>query len=129
MSFDHAKELYRRIVTANGISHAPQIVLNPTDEVNASYNGYVVQVNAGMLRFVRNDAQMAFVLGHELGHYVRGHIASTPTNEYEADALGAIYISHLGYSICSGVEVVRRFHSPDSATHPNSESRYHRLCH
>lgn len=129
VSFSHAQELYYRIAMANHLAVVPTLVYDSTDEVNASQSGFRITLNRGILKFARNDAEMALVLGHELAHYELGHRNSTPSNEYAADAQGAIYMSNAGYSICQGAELLRRFHSKGSSTHPDSDSRFHRICH
>src|SRR5262249_44749862 len=48
------------------------IIDTPDWNASAAPNG-MVQVNTGMLLQVKNEAQMAFVLGHEITHYVHRH--------------------------------------------------------
>src|SRR4051812_2765000 len=44
------------------------------DAVNAWTDGSTVWVTRGMLRFLKSDDELAAVLGHEIGHALRGHI-------------------------------------------------------
>lgn len=44
------------------------------DAVNAWTDGKTVWVTRGMLRFLKNDDELAAVLGHEVGHALRGHV-------------------------------------------------------
>lgn len=44
------------------------------DSVNAWTDGYSVWMTRGMLRFVRNDDELAIVLAHEMAHAYRGHM-------------------------------------------------------
>ena len=46
----------------------------PDDVVNAGTDGRNVGVTRGMLRFVKNDDELAVVLGHELAHITRNHL-------------------------------------------------------
>jgi len=126
MSFQYAQQIYNRIAQANGFS-VPPLRLEYNQDVNAHAGWGAVYLNSGMLKYVRNDDELALVLGHELGHYKLGHWRSTPANEYAADQQGAYYMSKAGYKICRGAQALRRFHSPASSTHPDSNSRYHRL--
>lgn len=48
------------------------IIDTPDWNASAAPNG-MVQVNTGLLLQVRNEAQLAFVLGHEITHYVHRH--------------------------------------------------------
>lgn len=42
-------------------------------EVNAGASPNLVAVTYGLMRFVKNDDELAVVLGHELAHIIRGH--------------------------------------------------------
>jgi predicted Zn-dependent protease len=44
------------------------------DAVNAWTDGKTVWVTRGMLRFLKSDDELAAVLGHEMGHALRGHV-------------------------------------------------------
>lgn len=44
------------------------------DEVNAYADGTKVVFYSGLLNFAQREDEVAYVLGHELGHNVRGHI-------------------------------------------------------
>src|SRR5262249_26961518 len=44
------------------------------DAVNAWTDGKTVWITRGMLRFLKSDDELAAVLGHEMGHALRGHI-------------------------------------------------------
>ncbi len=118
-----------RLLKTNHMLVAPGLRYNPSPVVNAQCGVFSISINAGMLQFVRNDAELALVLGHELAHYKLGHRGSTPSNEFAADALGAIFSSHAGYGVCTGAQVVKRFNDRSSKTHPDSNERYKKLCH
>ncbi len=127
MSFGQAQEVYSRVTRSNDFSIAPRLVLSNSPDVNASSGGFRITINKGMLRFAHNSDELAIVLGHELAHYTLHHRQSTPSNEYAADALGAMYATKARYSSCLGAQLIRRFHNEASSTHPDSESRYNRL--
>jgi len=128
-TFEHAQEIYVKIIKANGYWSSPKLRYSPSTEINANAGWGSITINEGMLRFVRNDAELALVLGHEIGHYKLGHWSSTPRNEYSADAYGARVIGKAGYSVCTGARVLKRFNAPDSDTHPASIKRYRAICH
>lgn len=57
------------------------------DAVNAWTDGHTVWVTRGMLRFVKSDDELAAVLGHEMGHALRGHIREGLAQDIVATAL------------------------------------------
>jgi membrane-associated protease RseP (regulator of RpoE activity) len=79
------------------------------DYVNAFADGRTILVTTGMLRFSRNDDELAVVLGHELAHNVLGHsVRSYKRFEKEADYLGCYFAARAGYDVSRGVEFWRR---------------------
>ncbi|HTM07278.1 MAG TPA: M48 family metalloprotease [Verrucomicrobiae bacterium] len=57
------------------------------DAVNAWTDGKTVWVTRGMLRFLKSDDELAAVLGHEMGHALRGHIRQGLAQEILGTAL------------------------------------------
>ncbi len=127
MSFSHAKAIYNKVLAANHLTYKPTLILKKDGDVNAENDGVIIQINTGMLADVRDDDEMALVLGHELAHGILHHRASTIPNEYAADALGAQYMHNAGYSICTGAKVLKRFGNTTSDDHPAGTDRYARL--
>lgn len=127
MSFKHVQDIYFKIAKANGMQVVPRLILKKDPSVNAEAFGYQISVNTGMLNNVRNDSEMAMVLGHELAHGRLGHASSTPANEYAADNLGAKYMKNAGYSVCTGAYLLKRFGSKGSSTHPAGTDRFRKL--
>lgn len=65
----------RRVAAVSGRSDLPWTfkILN-SREVNAiSLPGGIIYVTRGMMTFIRSDDELAFVLGHEVGHVDRRH--------------------------------------------------------
>ena len=122
-----AQNVYNRLLQSNGIKYHPMLRLSESKEVNASETRRYITINRGMLNFVRNNAELAIVLGHELGHFLRGDGSSKPSREYAADAIGAKLANKAGYPVCKGAQVLRRFGDKGSSTHPDSASRYKAL--
>lgn len=52
----------------------PIVVVN-APEVNAATDGRAIYVTYGLLGFAASDDEIAAVIGHELAHAVRGHVA------------------------------------------------------
>lgn len=57
------------------------------DAVNAWTDGNTVWVTRGMLRFIKNDDELAVVLGHEMAHAMRRHIREGVIQDIFATAL------------------------------------------
>ena len=57
---------------------------------NALTDGENIGITAGMIDFVANDHELAFVLGHELAHIAMDHIGKRKRNAGWRAALGAI---------------------------------------
>ncbi len=51
------------------------VYVQESNEINAYADGTKVVVYTGLLDFVDSEGQVAYVLGHELAHNIRGHIA------------------------------------------------------
>lgn len=76
-------------------------VLQYDDRVNAFADGGRVIVTTGMLRFAREDAELALVLGHELAHNTRGHIDSKRANILLGGLVGAALSVLVGIDVSS----------------------------
>lgn len=126
-TFKDAQEVYNRLIKANGFSFAPRLTLDMNPHPNASASITKITITSGMLMFVRNSNELALILGHELGHFTRIDLSSSPSYEFAADKLGAVYADVAGYNHCTGVAVLKRFNDRASKTHPDSDERYNRL--
>ncbi len=56
------------------------IAIADLDEPNAAADGSHIVVNRGMLRFVKNDDELALIIAHELAHDSERHIRSKQAN-------------------------------------------------
>ena len=120
------------------------VTLSPTTTVNAYATGKKIIMTAGMMEFVKDDNELALIIGHELAHNTMGHIRKSITNfilslggtrytrpfESEADYVGMYYMARAGYNISNVEDFWRRLaiSSPKSVvrakTHPTTPSRY-----
>lgn len=72
---DYVNEMGQRLVpkeTPSGLLFSFRVLDDPTPNAMALPDGRVY-VNSGLLVFVRNEAQLAAVLGHEIGHVIEDH--------------------------------------------------------
>lgn len=134
-------------VTPEEVCNYP-IKLSPTSTINAYANGRTITMTAGMMNFVKDDNELALIIGHELGHNAMGHIRKSITNfilslggtrytrpfESESDYVGMYYIARAGYNLNMVEDVWRRLGvtNPKSVvrakTHPTTPSRYLRIA-
>lgn len=67
------------------IEHEPvcdyPVNLGQGDSINAYADGRQLVVLRGMLRFVRDDVELAVVIGHELAHNTMGHVRKQMGNQ------------------------------------------------
>lgn len=122
--------------------------LKMTPTINAYATGRAIIVTSGMLDFVKNDDELALIIGHELAHNELSHVRKTLTNlvlsglatrytrpfESEADYVGMYYMARAGYDLGGVENIWRRLGqvSPRgiarAKTHPKYPSRFLRLA-
>lgn len=108
------------------------------DEVNAFTCGGHIYVYTGLIKYLKSESELAFIIGHEVGHDEKGHIKLmirqlniargvagdlgdyalsiekfmfpmfNQHNETEADFYGADLSYAAGYSPCKGIQVWNR---------------------
>jgi len=57
------------------------VQLLPKEQINAATDGERIYVTKGLLRFVRNDTELAAIISHEMAHCVRGHVRMRIANQ------------------------------------------------
>lgn len=125
MSFDRVQMIYAKVLKANGIRIAPRLKLVDMigdTKINAETGmpwQYIKITREMVARF--NDDQIAFVLGHELGHFKRLDMGSNYKNEYGADQWGKKLASAAGYNYCAGAMWLKRTGASDD--HPSGIDR------
>jgi len=118
--------------------------LAQTSTINAYADGRNITMTAGMMNFVKNDDELALIIGHELGHNTMGHIRKIISNiilsaggtrytrpfESESDYVGMYYMVRAGYSP-EGVEnfwrrlaITNPKYVARDKTHPRYPNRY-----
>jgi len=121
-----------------------EVRLAQTSTINAYADGRHITMTTGMMNFVKNDDELALIVGHELGHNTMGHIPKIVTNfilsfggtrftrpfESESDYVGMYYMVRAGYSP-EGVEdfwrrlaVTNPKYVAQAKTHPTYPNRY-----
>ena len=121
-----------------------RIYLLKSPDINAATlgNGAFV-INAGLLNYARNEAQLASVLGHELGHYISRHLLKSALyestflrrgrlnrnaqknlssysvlSETEADSIGFYLLERAGYDVTQAASVFEMLPAGDTSVVP-----------
>jgi hypothetical protein len=66
------------------------VAITSDDEVNAFTDGYHIYVTRGMMRFARDERDLAVILGHEMAHNVMNHSGAQQDNAMAGGALGLV---------------------------------------
>lgn len=120
-SFSHAQHIYDKLVKSNQLNNAPILKYGSSIDINASWTSKTIVIYKGMLDYVCNDHELAFVLGHELANsYYRFNI-------FTADRYGAVFMQKAGYIKCIGVKLLKRINSDGAIMNPPSDVRYSKM--
>lgn len=150
--YKRAKRVYDRVVAASHFAHSAGLqfyVLNK-DEINAGTpGGGIMFVNRGLVE-IATDAELAYVIGHELAHDAANHISESEAHhlvkglldrnragyettfnnvqEQEADEIGILYTALAGYDPYASVRIQEKMQSSIATlarfhSHPTSYER------
>ena len=73
---DRVNRIGKALLSKNNLPTKIEFKVIQTDEVNAFANAdKQICVYTGLLKFVNNDAELAAVIAHEIGHIVNHHVA------------------------------------------------------
>ncbi len=99
--------------------------------INASTNGDTVRVSDGLVR-IASDDELAFAVGHELGHLLRGHAYALLRDRYElemeADQMSLAMMAAAGYRPEAALHLLHQISEEHgdgfvSNTHPTEVAR------
>lgn len=134
------QEIWRNICLGSGqCTEVPSLEVVDSEQVNAyaTQKGFVIF--KGMLAKLETDDELAMVLGHEMAHYLLGHVFGSeyPTTaeirimEMQADKYGAFLMQRAGYDICKGRELMavllKNYGDGMDWDHPDFAFRYNQL--
>jgi Zn-dependent protease with chaperone function len=104
---------------------AARVRLARSNQVNAFHTGRYVVMTTGMLAFLRNDDELALVLGHEMSHSILGHPVMSEgqgvlagfgigsgtlwQREAQADRFGLRLMAAAGYDLDAAIPFWRRY--------------------
>lgn len=74
-AFNKINTIGTKLLLANGLEQHMQFVVVNDEDANASTNiNNVISVNMGLLKYVETEDELAFVIGHEMGHVTKNHV-------------------------------------------------------
>jgi hypothetical protein len=111
-----------------------ELSLLNSNEQNAWSDGNHVAITTGMLRLAHSDAEVAFVVAHEMSHNMLGHSRSSASqifgarrSEIAADQMAVGLMTYAGYQPESGISFLetarRKYWWSFSLDHPGFGSR------
>ncbi len=101
---DRVNRIGKALLAKSNLPTKIEFKVIETDEVNAFANAdKQICVYTGLLKFVNNDAELAGVIAHEIGHIVNNHVAKQ--NVTNAITSTAIYAANVDYRIKAGANV------------------------
>ena len=73
-----------------------------TDQINAACGmGHVMFVNRGMVKFLTNEDELAAIIGHEMGHGQKNHVAKGYEKQVEQKIAAGVLSATLGTDVIS----------------------------
>jgi beta-barrel assembly-enhancing protease len=150
-----AEIVYEREGALKTINVAPvegcggAVQLLPDNSFDTGTDGALVSITTGIVDLMKNDDELAIILGHELAHNALLHrqrlavagigdgllshfgrgARMTKATEVEADRVGAFFAARAGYSVENGAAFWRRYAALSArskwtdATHPAPRDR------
>lgn len=132
--------MYMNLIKASGQEdECPHIQIVNDATVNAYTTKDGIFVYQGIIDVLNNIDELALVVGHELSHYLLGHVTRkalstvglTRRQEMQADKYGAILMMLAGYDLCKGrnmlIVLLDLYGDVMDADHPDNAYRYAQL--
>ena len=85
-----AKDLCRQMRDKKSQCDGYRVELDPGKGLNAYADGSNVVLNAAMVDFAKNDTHLAFVMAHEFGHNIMGHLQAQQDNGTLGTIVGSV---------------------------------------
>ncbi len=90
------------------------VLMDPSAEINAHASGDAIYINKGIIKFVKNDDELAAIVGHEMAHNVRQHLRDQDFNAAVGHLLVDLPIRLLlGVNTYAGARVGAQMFSPE----------------
>lgn len=101
-SFELKVQRNQQIITNSLIPEkacAYPLALNLSNNLNAFADGKNVVISIGMVDFLKNDNEIALVLGHEIAHNALGHVDKKQSNALVGALIGGLLVAVAGVGV------------------------------
>lgn len=117
LSVKQIHQMYHKMCAANKIKILPIYVKSgsPCNGSLACTNLHRITLSTELLSLVKNDDELAGVIGHEMAHAVH-------KSELKSDVLGLKYAQKAGYGYCVAAQFLKGY--IEDAKHPSGAVRY-----
>lgn len=89
-AFNIINHIGAKLLTNNDIDKRMQFIVVDKEEANASTNiNNQISVYTGLLKYVETEDELAFVVGHEMGHVEKNHVKKSIVRKTITTAAGA----------------------------------------
>jgi len=98
-AFNIINHIGAKLIVNNNIDKKIQFVVSDKDEANASTDIHnTISVYTGLLKYVETEDELAFVIGHEMGHVTKNHVKKSIVRRGITATAGAagVILSTLG---------------------------------
>ena len=118
ISYANSQNVYKRLTRANNIKPLSFVIIKEHNRRECSLactDGRTLTITTKLLSIVRNEDELAGVIGHEMAHAVYG-------NEMKADVQGLKYAKRAGYNYCRAAKFLKSLVGDNK--HPDGNIRY-----
>lgn len=132
--------LRARLTSRAELRNGPTIVFLTREKFAFSPGAGVVLISSGLIKSLKNEAELAFVISHELGHTALGHHSLSDEEvadkrielEEKADSYGLGAMALSGYDPNAAIMALHNSYqslrTPEApSTHPSLESRMSKM--
>ncbi len=138
------QEVYNNLVQYTGMAgQIPPLFVLRDPQINAWISPIGLVITTGILRYVKDKNELAAIIGHEMGHFVLGHLRGelkddSRIHEANCDKFGIYLLLRAGYDPCGAYDLWSRMGHTfgddiGTVSHPSPSQRSYSLdlpiCH
>lgn len=112
-------------VTPECMFRCGRLVVIQSKETNAWAGKKFLVVTKTIINKTKSDDELAFIIGHEMGHYLQPKTLSGKAAEFDADTRGMSIMKRAGYNPMAAITFLNRLHVTFAS--PSSSERIRNL--